>query len=390
MPITSAIASPATPLPGAITAYTRFQRKLAWHGIRQFAASLRGSSEVILLVAGQALLATLALLSGPLWLCALWLQRGQMPLSILALWLGYSALMALPVWLLRQRLLPPEVVLWSRALPLPPKAYLRAHAATVALLVQPLALGYIISSFALLSQSPELIPLWPLGVALQLGSLALTFGLGLWIMHARRRKLCASPQFDAKWASAHPAGTALAPYAIRPLRPRLLHIWHRLFWLPFWRLENGIGVKQCVLFGLSCLMFALWLYPLSPLPRGILGWFASSAILILTDQGYKAVQEQMQSMTPHLRALPLRFAHLQWFTSAASLLPAALILCAVSAWLWLHGAQVHGGVARWYVGTQVAAHLCLLACGRLSQPARARILILYMVILTAMGTELWQ
>jgi hypothetical protein len=388
-PITTPAATPRT-LPNAVTAYSQFQRKLAWHGIRQFAASLRGSAEVIFLVAGQVLLGVLALLSGPLWLCAFWLQRGHPAVYIIALWLGHSALMALPIWLLRQRLLPPEVVLWSRALPLPPKAYLRAHATTVALLVQPLALAYFVSSLALLSQSPDLVPLWPLGVALQLSSLVFTFGLGLWIFHARRRKLCASPQFDAAQASNHRAGMAVQPFSIRPLRPRLMHVWHRLFWLPFWRMENGIGLQQCVLFGITCLMFALWLVPVSPLPRGILGWFASSAILVLTDQGYKAVQEQMQLMTQHLRTLPLRLAHLKWLVGGISLLPAALILCVLGGWFWLHGAQVHGGVARWYLGTQVVAHLGLLAAGRLSEPARARILILSMVILTAMGTELWQ
>lgn len=383
-------------LPNASSAYARFQRKLAWHALGQFAASLRGSAEVILLMAGQILLVALALLSGPLWVCAIWIERGNMWLATLALWAAYSALMALPMVLLRQRLLPPEVVLWSRALPLPAHAHLRAHAATVALLVQPLALGYLISSAALLTQSPELVALLPLGVGLQLASLALTFGLGVGVLQWRRRRL-------SRAAGSH-TGTAFRTDAMpprvqamqadtfrsTPLRPRLLHIWHRLFWLPFWRLENGIGVQQCILFGSTCLMFALWLYPVSPLPRGILGWFASSAILILTDRGYKAVQEQRQLMAQHLRALPLHFGQLSCLASALSLAPAALILATVSGWLYLHTGQIHIGVARWYLGTQILAHLALLACGRFNEAARARILILGSVILTAMGTELWQ
>lgn len=368
----------------ASQAYCQFQRKLARHAILRFVASLRGSTEVVLLVAGQALLGTIALLSGPLWLCVHWSQQGKPALHIIGLWLAFSLLMCLPLLLLRKRLLPREVALWSRSLPLPPGSHFSAHLATASLFMRPLLLLLGLSSAALLSESPALMERWWLGLLLQLSSVALTWVLCAGILQWRLGRLTTEPDSRARRQET-------GAYQIRALRPAWFQLWYRLFWLPFWRLENGIGIQQCLLFASTCLMFVLWCYPqVQPLPRGILGWFASTLILILTDRGFKAVQEQMHAIELHLRALPLRFSTLKWLTYGSSLLPAALITAGFGLWLLAHAAQVHAGVARWYLGTQVLAHLALLACARMTQEARARVLILGLVILTAMGTELWQ
>lgn len=372
--------------------YTRFHTRLARHAIHQFVLSLKSSLEVVVLAAGQALLMALALLAWPLWLNTQALLAGTRPASIGLLWLlGYSALLALPVFLLRKRLLPGPVLAWRRSLPVSRGEHFRAALATAGLFMLPLALAYAISSAAWLSQLPPRqwqLPLLASGSAMLLLSILLSWSFSVLILLLRgwqleaplarlRHRLLGAPKADAN-----------PLFQPRPWQPRLLQMWYRLLFLPFWRLENGIGLQQCWLFLTSIALFWLWLHATGEFVRFLLCIAASSASLILTDRGDKAVQEQLTLLRPHLRTLPIRTWPLALLAKILCALPALLALALLAC--WLQTAPVHATVARMYLAMQLLAHATLIGVGHFSSAGRARLLILFMAVLSAFGSELWR
>lgn len=371
---------------------TRFHLRQAVHGLYQFAESLKSSLEVILLAAGQVVLMALALLSWPVWLIAMRLADGW-PIGYGLLGLAsYAALLSLPIFLLRKRLLPEDTARWLRALPVAPRARRRAHLAVAALFIGPLAIGFAASSVACWFELPGSHRVPGLALLLMALSLLLVLGFGTGILTLRQRALA---RRGRRAALSQPSAQAAAPY--RPQRPpnRLLQQWHQLFWLPFWRLENGIGLQQCLLFGASLLLFGLWLQPAPAFVRFLFGVGAGSMVLILTDQGAKAVQEQMTRILPHLRALPVAMWPLAWLARLFCLLPALLVLGGFALVLaggvpLLGRPAFHAGVAYWYLGVQVVGQIGLVAMAEVSAAARARLVILLMVLLSAIGSELWR
>lgn len=371
---------------------TRFHIRQAVLGMYRFAQSLQSSLEVILLAAGQVVLMALALLSWPVWLVALRLAEGW-PIGYgVASLIGYSALLSIPIFLLRKRLLPEDTARWLRALPITPRAQLRAHLAVAGLYLGPLAIGFAVSSVAYWFELPGSHKVPGLALVLMALALGLVLGFGTLILHLRQRAL---GLHGRRAALSQPSAQVAHPY--RPQRPRnrLLQQWYQLFWLPFWRLENGIGVQQCLLFGASLVLFGLWLQPAPVFVRFLFALGSSSMVLILTDQGSKAVQEQMLRVLPHLRALPVALWPLAWLARIVCVLPAFLVLglfaLALAGLLPLfHVPPFHVGVAYWYLGVQVLGQIGLVAMAEVSAAARARLVILLVGVLSAIGSELWR
>lgn len=293
-----------------MSAYTRFHTRLARHALHQFALSLKSSIEVVMLAAGQAMLMALALLAWPLWLNTQCLLAGSRPVSLCLLWLfGYSALLALPIFLLRKRLLPGTLLAWRRSLPVPALEHWRAAIATAGLFMLPLALAYAISSAAWLTQLPrrELHPtLLMAGGAMLLLSILLSWTFGVLILLLRGQNLDGHLARLRHRVFGPPKAVANPVFQPRAWRPRLLQTGYRLLLLPFWRLDNGIGMQQCWLLLSSIALFWLWLHATGEFVRFLLCIAASSACLILTDRGDKALQEQLTLLRPHLRTLPMR------------------------------------------------------------------------------------
>jgi hypothetical protein len=380
-----------------MSAHTRFHTRLALHGLRQFAASLKSSVEVVLLAAGQVILMALALLAWPLLQTALWLGQGWPWQHALALWLGYSALMTLPVFLLRKRLLPQDVVLWCRCLPVTKQERWRAHFGVMRLFIVPLMIAYGISFAACMTQMDLPPAILPAGLLLVASSILLTWVLGALLLFLRQHDLAAT---RARWwlrlrPRQHARRTPDAlPYRPRLWRPRLLQYWYRFFFLPFWRLENGIGLQQTLLFFATGAMFWLWQHAQGEFVRFLFCIAASSLSLILTDRGDKAVQEQVLLLQPHCRTLPLRLWPVAGLAKLLSALPTLVILLLFAHWLRSGPAPaalaLRAGVVSVYFGTQLLAQACIIGIGHLSTAGRARIVILFMVVLAAIGSELWK
>jgi len=233
---------------------------------------------------------------------------------------------------------------------------------------------------------------------------------------------------------------APAHYAAPPrARVPALAYWRQLFWLPCWRGESVVGIQQTCLFLGALLSMALWLWrpPLVAwMPPAVWGAGTAMLLILLTDRGDKAVAEQIARLRPVVAQWPLSMERL--FTSAilATLLPGAVVMACFAAATLAAGADVTvaaagtgavnlagaAGVAGHAVdagiGTGMSAGaagaishgmnhslshtvaLVWLACAGVAQlaivglrtlTARGRVALVIgaILILTAIGSELW-
>ena len=356
--------------------YIRFRLRLAQHALTQFAASLKSSAEIVLLVFAQALVGLFALIALP----PMYAASLALPFA-LPLLAAHALAMTLPMVLLRKRVLPQDVVRWLHALPVPPRVQLQADALVAAMLAGPLALAYAVSGAIWLGQRPDwLLP--ARGVLGALLSFLLTWACSTAVLTLRARR----PSATARWQ--HRLRAAPAHYAPRVWGPRALYLWHRLYWLPFWRAENVVGWQQCVLL-LGALACAVgWMVAPPGVPRGALDLCASALPVLLTDRGDKAVREQADMLRPAIAGWPLPARALEPYARAGAAAPALLVLLV----LFFAGAP-HGvwdrTAGKLYLALACAAQLSLVALPSVSARTRVGLVVAAIVVLTAVGSELW-
>jgi len=342
---------------------------------------------MILLAAGQAVLMALAFLAWPLWMCAIWMNENWSILYIVGIVLAHSGVMVLPIFLLRKRLLPSDVFLWCMALPVTSSMRCLAHLAVARLFLLPLSAAYLVSSIACWIEVPATHAVLFSALIMLIVSLALVLLFGTLILEGRYFSLLR--QTRSKVSVAAPIEQCRI-YHQQLLQPRMLQQWYRLFFLPFWRLENGIGLQQTFLLIGATILFGTWCFASTPFVRFLCCIGATSFALILTDQGVKAVQEQWQQLLPVLRALPFKLLPLRVLNSLLCLLPACVVLVVFSLLLLTRAGKFHVGVALWFTAMSLLAHLLLVSLVKMSSEGRARLLLFSIVLLSAFGSELWK
>ncbi|ATQ73180.1 hypothetical protein CR152_00655 [Massilia violaceinigra] len=358
-------------------AYVTFRRRLAIHAFQRFAASLKSSAEIMLLVFAQVLIGLFALVALPSMYAA-----SQGALQAIGLLIAHGLVMALPAVVLRKRVLPLDVVYWVRRLPVPPATQLAADALVAGMMVGPLALLYAVSAAVWLWQRPD----WLLPVRGVLGtvfSLMLTYACAVAVLSLRARRAPSS----ARWLR------RLAPpplrYETRHWRPRVLMLWHRLFWLPFWRNENMVGRQQTLLLAAAVGAALPWMQAPPGIVRAVLALATSALMVLLTDRGDKAVREQLAALRPVMAAWPLQARSVALAARAFALLPALLVLAIVFA-----GGAVHGlwgrPAGRAYLILACVAQVLLVAIPRFTARGRVGLVVVQILVLTAVGSELWE
>lgn len=358
-------------------AYVTFRRRLAIHAFQRFAASLKSSAEIMLLVFAQVLIGLFALVALPPMYAA-----SQPAPQAIGLLIAHGLAMALPALLLRKRVLPLDVVYWVRRLPLPPSTRLAADALVAAMMVGPLALLYIVSASVWLYQRPD----WLLPVRAVPGtlfSLMLTYACSVAVLALRARRAPASARWQRR----------LAPpplhYEARRWRWRVPLLWHRLFWLPFWRNENMVGRQQSLMLAAAIGAALPWMQAPPGIVRALLALATSALMVLLTDRGDKAVREQIAALRPVMAAWPLPARTLELAARAFALLPALLVLASVFAGGLLHGLWTRPA-GRAYLVLGCLAQVLLVAVPRFTPRARVGLVVVQILVLTAVGSELWQ
>ncbi|WP_374583213.1 hypothetical protein [Pseudoduganella sp.] len=366
--------------------YIRYRRQMARHSLRQFLASMVNSLEILGLVFAPVALGLLAFLSMPVMLAV---THGAA--SALAAIAGQAMLVALPVLLLRKRLHPADAVAWERTLPVPAALGWRGDWLVAGRLVGWMAGACAVSAAIWLYQWPAwLRPVWGRALGALAASLALGWALATAIVAARRLRL--RQRGIPRRPGLRPGVAAGASYAPRPLRPRYLALWHRLFWLPFWRGENKVGVQQCALLLAALAGAAAWSTHALPLPRAALGLFTSLALVLLVDRGDKAVREQAAAIAQPLAMWPLAPQPLLLAARGFTLLPALLVLAllasVLAAPLPAAASGLRGGLAVLWLAAAAGAAVALVV---LPAPPRGRVVLvaLSILLLTAIGSELW-
>jgi hypothetical protein len=357
---------------------------MARHALRQFVASAVNSLEIAGLVFAPVLIGLLAFLAMPVMMASA--HGTGVALGAVA---GQALLVAAPVFLLRKRLHPADAVEWERMLPVP-----RALGWQADLLVAARVIGWVAAACGV--SAAIWIYQWPAWLrpipARALCALAASLALG-WLLAGTAvaaRRLGLRNRAIPRTAAISRTGTAPAlAYRARALRPRHAALWHRLFWLPFWRADSQVGRQQCLLLLASLAAAAAWMTHALPLPRAALGLLTSLALVLLVDRGDKAVREQAEALAPMLAMWPLPPGPLLLAARAFTLLPAALVLCALAGLLGGSGAAGFrpGLAAAWFA----TAALALSATVALPAPPRGRVVLvlLSILLLTAIGSELW-
>jgi len=365
----------------AVHPYLRFRIRLAHHALLHVVASLKSSAEIIVLAFAPVLLGLFACIALP-GLIAPTLPWPQ----ALALVAAQAGVAALPAVLLRKRLHPADVLQWSRPLPVAPALRWLADAAVAAMLMAPLTLVYAISTAIWLYQWPDwLRPVAAASVGLTVLSLLLAWGASTLVL-ARRARMPAAAQ---PRRGAPPA----AHYAPRPLRPFGFYLWHQLFWLPFWRADNVVGMQQSWLLLGALASVATWRLHPAPVPPVLWGALSSLLLMVLTDRGDKAVREQTALLRPIIASWPIRSARLFFTAAVFGLLPAAAVLAGYAA-LMLHAsaskvAGLSSKAAAVWLCTAALAQVALVAPRHTSARGRVGLVFGAILTLTAIGSELW-
>jgi len=364
-------------LPRSLSPYLALRLRLAHHALLQFAASLASSMEILVFLAGPVLLGLLSVIALPGFLVV------TLPWPAALGLLGAQVLFTcLPAWLLRKRLLPANIAAWLRQLPLPPRLRWQADIAVAGLLMLPLGVAYAVSASIWLVQSPPwLRPVAAPGMAATVAVWLLAWLLTTLIVAQRLRP----PQ---------PAQKARPPTmtAYVPQRPRCatLFLWRQLFWLPFWRNENVIGLQQSLLLATAGASMLGWLLRTPLVPAPLLGLLASASLIILTDRGDKAVREQIAVLRPTLNAWPVASTALTRLACAASLLPPFAVLLAGAVLLYcIDPAALQQRVTRVYAIAASLALLAIVGLPRLTARGRVALVVLSILALSAIGSELW-
>lgn len=364
-------------LPRSVSPYIALRLRLAHHALLQFAASLTSSLEILVFLAGPVLLGLLSVIALPGFLAVS--QPWPAALGIIG---TQTVLTCLPAWLLRKRLLPANTAAWLRQLPLPPRLRWQADIAVAGMLMLPLGLAYAVSAGIWLLQSPPwLRPVIAPGMAATLAAWLLAWLLTTLIVAQRLR-------------APRPAQKARPPTmtVYVPQRPRCstLFLWRQLFWLPFWRNENVIGLQQSALLATAGASMLAWLLRTPLVPAPLLGLLASASLVILTDRGDKAMREQIAVLRPVLNAWPLALTALMRLACAASLLPAFAVLLAAGVLLYATDpAALQQRVTKVYALTASVALLAIVGLPRLTARGRVALVIFSILALSAIGSELW-
>jgi hypothetical protein len=353
-------------------AYITFRIHLARHGLRQFVASLKGSATILLLAGGHVLVGLLALSAFPSMYAA-----SLAPLSFVGLLLAHALTMSLPVVLLRQRILPADVVRWLHRMPVAPRVALRADAAVVAALIWPLALLYAVSAAVLVYHGGT----WLRPVAALLataGSLLLTFifSVAVLTLRVRRRPGAGQARYTAPGAYTARGG---------PLLPLL---WHRLFWLPFWRADSAVGRQQSLLLAAAIGSAVPWMQAPAGMARGVLALATCTLMVLLTDRGDKAVREHTARLRPIMAAWPLAPRALFGWARALAAAPALLVMLALVAGGAHHGLWQHTA-GQVFLALGCAAPLVLVATPVANEGFRVGLVAVEIMLLTAVGSEIW-
>ena len=364
-------------LPGNLHPYLLLRLRLTHHALRQFAASFASSVEIVLLLAGPVLLGLVSVLALP---C---LHAATLPWPAAVAIVGVQALATcLPAWLLRKRVLPAPVAAWLRVLPLSPALRWQADAAVAGMLMVPLGIAYAASAAVWLVQSPPwlrpvvapglaaIAAAWLLAWLVTTCILALRLRAPRPVRHLQRQAAIACAPASARW--------------------RTGFLWRRLFWLPFWRAESVVGIQQGLLLAGAMASMLAWLLRAPLVPAPLLALLASASLMLLTDRGDKAVREQLMLLRPSLAAWPIASTALIRLAYAFSLLPGFAVLTAAALLLCLSNpAALQQRVTLVYALTSGATLLAMVGLPRLSARARVALVVFSILILTAIGSELW-
>jgi len=160
--------------------------------------------------------------------------------------------------------------------------------------------------------------------------------------------------------------------------------------LYFWRNQAGVFIVQTLLLLAGAAMLCLWQLPVSAFLRFVFCIASSSLLLLQSEQAIKLVQEHALTIQDYLRALPVDRAKLERIAKFFCIVPACLLLIGFAILLNRQTDALYKSVAYWYFAIQLTGQFLLVLLGHFPRAVRVRVLMLCMVLLSAIGSELWK
>jgi hypothetical protein len=151
-----------------------------------------------------------------------------------------------------------------------------------------------------------------------------------------------------------------------------------------------VGIQQTWLLTSALLSVGVWLWHPPLVPPALWGACAALTLMLLTDRGDKAVAEQITLLRPIAAGWPVRPERLFRCAMLFSLLP-GLCVMALFALLTLGRAATGYShtVALVWLGFAGPAQIAVFSLRRISVRGRVGLVIGAIIILTAIGSELW-
>jgi hypothetical protein len=253
------------------------------------------------------------------------------------------------------------------------------------MIAAPMALVYAVSCAVWFYQWPDwLRPVAPQALGWTVLSLLLGWALSTLALARRSRWHRPVPAKPTR-----PPPTRYLPRA--PGRPAgILYLWRQLFWLRFWRADNVVGIQQSMLLVAALASVALWIVHPPLVPPALWGACASLFVMLLTDRGDKAVTEQIAVLRPVVSAWPLAQQRIHATAICLGLLPGLTVLLLFGTLAQGHAdTRYSHTVAAVWLGGAGLAQGALVGLRRLGPRGRVSLVIGAILILTAIGSELW-
>ncbi|NOT64646.1 MAG: hypothetical protein HOP06_01105 [Methylotenera sp.] len=304
-----------------------------------------------------------------------------------------TIVMAIPAWLLNKWLLPTDVLTFLRPLPVNRATHARADAFVAWLVLRPLGLAYLFSMGIWLWQFPKWMQgIWLEGILVTIISFAITWLLVTLGLQWRRNPV-QLPRLGKRKQVVGDFSQRGRLFGRTVSASSTLLLCYYILWLPLWRKDGGVvGRRQTLLLAGALVSIYFWMKPFAE-TNNVHVWLAvvsSVLIITMTALGNAAILKNLALFSPVLTSLPFSMEQLKLSAKLLAIVPACIVLAILGmAALHLTAGQISLKIASIYIALTV---ILLIVISGFTQPnttSRAAVVAFSIVMLSAIGSELW-
>lgn len=367
--------------------YFQFRRQVAKFALSEMVRLVKTGAPYVIGILGVALMGLVALLCLPmLYACTQSMRDAMLMIA------AQSVIVAAPAWLQSKWVLPVDVVTFFRPLPVAGVNHLKADASVAWMMLQPLAVMYVISMGIWLWQFPDWIhAIWLAGIFATIASFATTWLLVILRLQLRWHRW---QQLFGKKPCINCNISPTSRFFRQFITSPHLLLCHDVLWLPLWRKDSGIiGRRQILLLISTLIAVCLWINPFiaQGSTRVWLSIIASTLLITMTSLANTALLRNLTLFSQALASLPFSMHQLKRAAKLLAMMPAMLVISVFFiAVLQIESIKISLKMASIYTALSI---IFVIAISGFTQPnttVRVATVILSSMMLSVIGSELWQ